>query len=269
MSVFDSVVRVQTPSENTANDSRLPHPSSLFWADIAGPAALAGTAGADCELVHGDRFQQTNGHHVEEITGGQKHTVAGDQTLVIGGKQKETITGYCYQNIIGPQLVTNHSVRNETRMARATLVYGDFFVDDNPPPEGAGGGGRWYYADYFLTNTVILNHEIDTTKVDLHTAHVEAAVLLHAEAKAVHTEFGFVNFQTAANKEDIAATKDEVDGLNSAVSAMNTEVKAINTDLAALNQSFEPVNQKIGVLRTTAEVQMNELPEFGLFVLAP
>jgi len=269
MGVFDSVRRIQRPGAKLSEDRNLPNSASLSWGRVTDSGALAGTTGDDCELVHEDRWQQLNGFHTEKITGNHRLTVHGDQTVVIHGKHNETIVGHCYQNIIGPHVITNHEVLNETRMARCTLVYGSFFVNDNPTPEGGGGGGRMFWADYYLSAS-ILNHEIDTTKVEYHTAHGEAAVLMHAEAKGLHGEWGLLNFQKALDKVEVdPASKEEVAGLKEEITAMNSVVSATNTDLTVLNQKINAVDQQIGVLRTTAEIYVNYVPEFGTFVLAP
>lgn len=266
MSAFDGLVRVRPRVITASADSTLPNPSLLSWTGIAESAALANTAGADCELVHEDRWQRTNGQHIENIAGSQRHTVQGDQTIIVDGKHKETIVGECLQNVIGPHLVANHADRHETRMARCTLTYGSFFVDDNPP---SGGGGRWTYANVFMSYALLLNHEIDVSKVDLHGVHVEGVPGFHLESKGIHTECGLYNNGDAVYKDETAADKDEAAALKTAVSAMNSEVGIINADLHVLNEKIRAVDQETRALRLTADVYINSGTEFGTFIMAP
>lgn len=127
MGVFDSVTKVKCQVPDPLTDHTLPASRSLGWTAITTPAALAGTMGAHCELVHGDRWHLVHGSHTENITRHQQRTVGGNRTIRVAGNHKETIAGNCYQNIIGPHIVTTQNVVNETRMGPRTQVYGDLF----------------------------------------------------------------------------------------------------------------------------------------------
>jgi len=125
MSAFDALTKIKQAVEHPKTDHQLPKSRSLAFKAIAGKAALQGTKGQHCTLVHGDHWNEVKGNEVSNVKLDQKLTVSRHQTIKVVGNHKETIVGKVYQNIIGPHIVQNNAVRNETRLAKFTLVYGD------------------------------------------------------------------------------------------------------------------------------------------------
>jgi hypothetical protein len=117
MSAFDAMTKIKRMTSDPLTDHTLPNSRSLAWAHITTPAAVAGTLGFHCDLVHGNYWHDIRGDHDLRVTA--------DQTIKVMGKHKETLVESCYQNIVGPHIVQNHNPRNETRMAKFHLVYGE------------------------------------------------------------------------------------------------------------------------------------------------
>lgn len=116
MSTFGSNTITDRAVADPRTDHVLPNPRALSWELIATPVALRGVEGQHCQLVHGDYWREIKGNQILEIER--------DQNITIEGKHKETIGQDCYQNIVGPHLVTNHSVRNELALGRWIRIYG-------------------------------------------------------------------------------------------------------------------------------------------------
>src|SRR5215472_14467182 len=119
MRVFDATTKVKTAVSDPLTDHKLLHPKSLSWGAITSPSAVAGTNGAHCDLVHGDQWHEIKGNH--------KQNIQQNQTIKVVGKHKETLVDSCYQNIIGPHIVLNNDVRNETRLGVFTKTSGFYW----------------------------------------------------------------------------------------------------------------------------------------------
>jgi hypothetical protein len=61
--VFGGSTKISRAVADPGTDKTLPSSGSLSWGGITGASAVAGTTGADCKLVNGDRWQQVNGNH--------------------------------------------------------------------------------------------------------------------------------------------------------------------------------------------------------------
>ena len=209
MGVFDTATRVKRIVEDPRTDHKLPHPASLSWEAISGPTALPDTTGVHCELVHGDRSYQINGNHTESVTASQKHTVGGNQTMQVGGNHKETIVGTCSQSIIGPHLVVNHAVRNETALAAYTKTFGDFEQHDD-------NSGHFMYADallertYFLGNIELIEMDLAGIGVYAQGASASGVALADIEWKTIHMEEHVVHHEEHAFTSDFHLVKAEV-----------------------------------------------------------
>jgi len=93
MSVFDASTKTGREVKDPLSDKTLPPPASLSWKTITTPAALAGTVGIDCKLVHGNRFQQIDQSMTENYGGNVTTTIGSNQTRTIGGDQKMVVAG--------------------------------------------------------------------------------------------------------------------------------------------------------------------------------
>jgi len=259
MSAFDAVSRTRRAVADPDTDRRLPEARSLSWTAITQSAALNGTMGAHAELLHGDRWQQTDGNHTESVLGNQLHTVKGNQSIVIGRNHKETLVKHCWQNIIGPHLVTNHSVRNETRMGNCDTVYGDWYVHDD------AHDGRFFLADTYFKSATVMSFEVDTLfKVEIHGVHLEAAPL-HIELKALKAEFDVSDNEFSVLPEETKVSGAEVNGLKDTIHGMKAKIAAADSGLAAVRQDVRLIEQEVGGLCTATKLCMHSLPHTGPF----
>jgi Gp5 C-terminal repeat (3 copies) len=128
MGVFSAQTKVGRAVADPKSDRVLPPSGALTFSAIATPAALAGTVGVDCKLVHGDRWQQITGSVTEFVSGSvltnilQNHTlnVTGNRTKQVTGNHTETICGVCNESMLGPHMQTNVGPRNNTLVAPRT-----------------------------------------------------------------------------------------------------------------------------------------------------
>lgn len=177
MSVFDSTIKIPRSVTDPGTDHALPSPASLSWQAINTAHALGSQNAADCELLHGDHCRHITGDQTENIASDAKHTVDGSQTIRIIGKHKETIVQSCLQNFIGPQIVLNQTVRNETHLGARTLVYGAFLNKDD-------ASGDVQYAGSLFEHTNVFNFEFSNSKLEVQPLHIELKGL-HVEGELI------------------------------------------------------------------------------------
>ena len=125
MSVFDGQIKTKLAVADPRTDHTLPNSRSLSFKGITGVTALEGTKGQHCNLVHGEHWHEVRGTEINNIKLDQVSTITRDHTIKVCRNHKETLVGKCYQNMIGPHIVQNNNVRNETRLAKWHLTYGD------------------------------------------------------------------------------------------------------------------------------------------------
>jgi hypothetical protein len=163
MGVFDGTIKVKRVVPDPATDHKLSHSGSLSFESITKDTALAGTKGRHCDLVHGD--------HWHEVRGSEKSTIFSDQTITVRGNHKETLVGNCYQNIIGPHIVQNNTVRNETRLGKFHLVYGD-------NEQTSDNSSDYSVVANSMSFIFLFNLECDAiAKIEFAMVHVETKVL--------------------------------------------------------------------------------------------
>ncbi len=260
MTPFNSSTRISRAIKDPGTDCKLPSVQSLSWKSIATSTALKTTKGVYSELLHGNRCQQTNGNHTEIITGNQRHTVEGNQTISVGGNHKETIVEHCSQSIIGPHLVTNHTVRNETRMGSCSTIYGLLTIYDHVHD------GRFFYADTYYRSADVMSFELDSVgKAELHGVHVEFAPV-HVEVKAFKAEADLLDFSGAIFEEATPVTSSEMTAVKSRVHGMTNTISLDHLKLGAVKQDFHLVEQKVGALSVGQKLSMHSLPQTGPFV---
>jgi hypothetical protein len=275
MTVFNGITSVKRAVMDPGTDHRLQSPRSLSWAAITTPTALTGTTGDHCDIVHGDRSYRFTGSRTETITGDHKHSVGGNQTIMIGGKHKETIVQDCNQSYIGPHLVTNHTVRNETRMASCNTCYGNWWVNDNPDQcetidgeEYCGQGGRWYYADTYYQFTRILNHELATSKVEAHGVHVEVGAA-HAAAKLFHCEFDLTHPSGYLNDDQIFITREQYNAVDLTIYGSEQKVHMFDTSVETVQSVIKSLSIENAAVHSGNELAVHSLPRIGTFIPPP
>ncbi len=202
MSAFDAKTRTMRTATDPGTDPTLPPPKSLSWMSIASRTALFGTEGEHCELINGDLRQK--------IDSNQKTHILQDQAIGIDGKHKETIAEDCHQNFIGPQTVTNHTVRNETALGRYTKVWGLATCEEDHSDYMKTFPSHWEQYDYSedrhdmdnlyttdASSTTVLQFQVDAVQmgagvaqgvINVGEAEVEFS---HAELRLFHFELHY------------------------------------------------------------------------------
>lgn len=223
MSVFNSVTTVRRMVADSLTDKSLPESRGLSWVGIAQESALSGTVGVHCELIHGDWWQQTSGAHSGRIVGHQHCVIGSDQTIKISGNHKETIVRNCYQNIVGPHTVVNHTVRSETRMGKCTTTYGiDTIQDDHD--------GRMEYADGLYELALASNVELASTKLSVQPFHVELKAI-HLYASLVQPFAPIFDVVEKLHKMKETVFLNKLTSLRASISTLKDDLNLINTQL--------------------------------------
>lgn len=223
MSAFDGKNRIARMVVDPTTDHTLPNSKSLSWKAITTPVALSGTKGAHCELVHGDKWRELKGNHTENI--------GANQTIKVVGDHKETLVGKVYQNIIGPHIVSNQTVRNETRMGAYSEVYGDLTRWDD-------ANGDMLYCDTLYHHTNIFDFEYCTSKVEVTPVHLEVKAA-HLALSLVEAQASWVNLQNATLDVELFTTAGQI-------SAFNFNSDGVKVHATTLQKFWVGVTQIIG-----------------------
>jgi hypothetical protein len=124
--VFGGSTKISRAVPDPGTDKSLPSSGSLSWGGITGASAVAGTTGADCKLVNGDRWQQVNGNHTENVSTNVLTTIQGNVTRSVLGNEDFTTAGDVTRTIVG--------MLNETLVAgQSTSCVGPFNRTDVAP----------------------------------------------------------------------------------------------------------------------------------------
>jgi hypothetical protein len=248
MSAFDASTKIKREVSDPLSDHKLPHPKSLSWTGITAPTAVKGTKGAHCDLVHGDQWNEINGNHNENILR--------NQTLKVVGKHKETLVESCYQNIIGPHIVLNNNVRNETRLGVFTKTYGENWTHEHD-------WGNVSQMDRNYQNIIALQLANTTTNIESQGVHIEGvgvhgeAVLCHGEIKLFHAEENLIHFSDDAifSNQDkpldnrFKEVYNTVDLVSNRVKGVESQTKAVENKVSAVSSrthSLEYVTRGMG-----------------------
>jgi len=214
MSAFDALTKIKQAVTHPKTDHLLPKSRSLAFKTITDKAALQGTKGQHCELTHGD--------HWKELKGNEVSNVRLDQKITIKGNHKETLVGRCYQNIIGPHIVQNNNVRNETRLGKYTEIYG---CNEEQKDQDGDISYKCNNNEVILWNNAI--HGVDIAIVawalalygiSTYAAAVDlSAILVHSEAllqsneiHASHTEVHVADLPLAVEHAEVVLTSNEM-----------------------------------------------------------
>ncbi len=260
MGVFDAKTKTKLAVPDPITDHALPNSKSLSFKAITQPAALAGTKGQQCNLVHGDRWHEVRGSEIENVIVDQKSTISRHQTILVKGNHKETFVGKCYQNIIGPHTVLNNTVRNETRLGTFTKVYGENWTHEH-------SWGNVSQMDQNYQNIWVLQMANTTMNIESQGLHLEGVLVhgevvgVHGEAMGLHAEVTLIHFQN--------------DIINADDKAMDLRLKDIETDLHSAElhiklaeSSTELLKVRIGVMELANLIHMYD-SIFGTGLVIP
>ena len=233
MGVFDGKIATKLKVTDPLTDHTLPHPRSLSFKSITETTALTGTKGSQCHLLHGDHWNEIKGNHIENI--------AQNQTIKVVGKHKETLVGKCYQNIIGPHVVQNNDVRNETRLDRFNLVYGQNELT-------SAQVGNLSVLGVLGSAVLLCDFEFAAIKVEF--------TPVHAEFKLVHYTMDILDEQVATTSVQLAGTsvQSAVTSISAAGNTVTVDANRLATSVSETLTSLQ--NTWVGVARINAGMHL-------------
>jgi len=236
MGVFDGTVKIGRTVADPGTDHSLPPCGALSFGGIKAVTALSGTNGADACLITGNKWQQLNGKHTENVTMDHLLTIVGNRQEMVSGNHTHTIVGHTNATHVGVHNQTNVAPRNDTFVHTRTENHSEQEHQNQPT-------GRNEVTASEHTST----HEESHTKLEEHTAtgfkfeavgmnfetqvtNVESKMVnvgfhgISAEAKLMHHKSELFEERLQAFATDVVAVK-----LRAAV----THAKAIAADLNA------------------------------------
>jgi hypothetical protein len=234
MGVFAGDTKVSRAVADPATDHKLPDSKSLSFRAITRDTALSGTKGQHCNLTHGDEWDELKGTRTENVAVDHKQTVKGDQTIRIWKDHQETIVGNCYQNIIGPHIVQNNNVKNETALGAYTKTFGSFDVQDDHD-------GHFVYAAVLMSRVYLFDFEFYGSKVEID--------LLLMQAMVAALTFG-------VTQATVSVYQNSLDGVHLTQKFMLQEIKNVASDIAAWASH-------IGLGEGDMRCIMNACPDIG------
>ncbi len=211
MGVFDAKTKIKLAVPDPITDHTLPNSKSLSFTAITQPTALDGTKGQRCSLDHGDHWHEVRGTETHNVIVDQKSTISRHQTILVKGNHKETLVGKVYQNIIGPHIVQNNTVRNETRLGTYVKTHGNFEVQDDHD-------GHFVYSSILMERCYVFDFEYYTSKVEID--------LLLAQAMFMALTFG-------VTQATISVFQNSLDSVHLSTKFMLQEIKNMGSDIAA------------------------------------
>src|SRR5262249_18613080 len=152
-----------------------------------------------------------------------KSTISRHQTIVVKGNHKETFVGRCYQNIIGPHIVQNNTVRNETRLGTFTKVYGENWTHEHSWGNVSQMGQNYQ-------NITVLQMANTTTNIESTGTHIEGVgvhgelCLVHGEAKLLHGEITVIHFQNDIINQSDKEMENRLKAIESSINAAELRI---------------------------------------------
>jgi hypothetical protein len=218
MAIFSGSTKTKRAVADPETDDTLPSSGALSWGGITGESAVAGTTGADCKLVNGDRWQQISGNHTENIdidlqstvSGNQVHTVTGNETIQIAGNATRDIIGNLTTSIIGAEIRSNIGVQNYTYVAPTSRMHAG--------ERGTEESGGFFESVHMQYEWHLFAGEINAVKMEQTLTELTYVLLktegVSFETKAVEIANGVHGLKIEAGEMSalIKAAKSEVDG---------------------------------------------------------
>jgi hypothetical protein len=238
MAVFGGNAKITRAVNDPGTDDTLPSPGALSWGGITSASGVAGTTGAEAKLVHGDRWQQIDGAFTESVGADLKTTVMGGKTVTVTQDHNETVMGNTLQTMIGPQIVTNMNVRNETRAVTHLHTHGDNFFQYGPD-------NAFHYCETNMGAWIFMfETEVEHTEVALH----------HLEFKIVGHNY-FSGIETA-----VSAIKSENEPMSLKAALLALHLMTAKADVKALEAKVGVLQPNIVACAPMAGVDPNPTP---------
>lgn len=230
-SVFAGEIIVPRAVADPGTDHSLPPSGSLSYGSITSLTALAGTDGVNTSLITGDKWQQLNGQHTENVSENHLLTIQGNRQEMISGDHTHTIVGNTNATHIGTHNQTNISPRNDTFAHTRTEVHSEEEHQQQPT-------GRKESTAEESTNT----------EKESHFKQFEYMVTgVSMEAKVVATEYKRVAVGVVNMGADFVVMKSSSKAFEENLGALASEVKGVKLKAAASHAKAVAANLNAGL----------------------
>lgn len=218
MGVFDKSTKTGRKVKDPGTDNGLPAGGALNYGAVPSATAVSGCTGIDAQLIHADKWVQIDANHTEKITGNVLEKIGINQKIMVGGDQTETISGTCNETIIGPHIISNLNVFNETRIGAHIQHHGGIQWVHDKEDEWHYGGLQWTFYS--------IMHEIEIDHLELAAGH--------NEVKGQHNYFSVNDNSAVLFKFETKALNAEADGADANVKGAQGDVKGMEGKAGAL-----------------------------------
>jgi hypothetical protein len=221
MSAFDALTKIKQAVTHPKTDHTLPKSRSLAFKAITEKAALQGTKGQHCTLVHGDHWNEVKGNQRENIKKNHHQTVNGNSNISIDGTHEKKIMKGYNRNVIGPELTVNIAPKVSTFVEPFTELHSSPHTENSDDLfEVKFFAGEWHSIHFEA-------HDLD---ISIHPFEYELAVhhfeIHELETKVDVTKFGlhFLKAETGGFRNTFNAFWNEVSGAGAQARAAQANV---------------------------------------------
>jgi hypothetical protein len=223
MGVFDGATKVKRAVPDPETDHTLPPGGALSWGAVPSAGGLAGTTGADCKLVHGDRWQEIDGSMTENFKNDVKTRIIQDEKHAVLGNQVLSVIGNVTATIHGATTTLNSGPVDRTYVSDTI----EQFSSAHHQEEKQG----LYEWKYFNGEINILHQSTEGIRLEL----TEVGCALQDYKCEV------VNMET-----QVKELKNGVKGLHSEVNGFSDFISALHTELSGAQAKGRGIEAKAG-----------------------
>jgi hypothetical protein len=229
MAVFDKIVKIKRAVPDPQKDQTLPQLGALNLKSITSVTALAGTTGVDACLIQGNKWQQLNGQHTENVSQDHLLTILGNRQEMVAGNHTHTIVGNTNATHVGVHNHTNISPRNDTFVHTRTEMHSEQECQQQPT-------GRTESTANETTSTQneqhfqLLKMEVTGTAIEATTLKTEYKQIA-VDVTNMGTDFVLMEAESKGFHSNLAALATDIHG--GKIKAAATHIKAIGGNLNA------------------------------------
>jgi hypothetical protein len=225
MVVFAKATKIARSVTDPLNDHKLPPSKALAWGGIKGPAALAGTTGADAKLVHGDRWQQIIGsetvsisqNYTMTIMQNEAYTVLANRTTTVAGNYTKLIVGVYNHTTVNAHVQLNVSVTNTTFLSPKVVVYASPHNSSQPTS----------LLEYIQTNSKSFWYK--------------------GEAALIKIDLGGEKLEGWLHKTDLKAMATKLIGIKNKVNPLEVKVNTLEQQINTLQSKLSVVQPSVAI----------------------
>ena len=223
MGVFAGNTQIARRVADPITDDTLPSPGSLSWSAITTPAALAGTVGQDCMLVHGSVWRQIQGMETEFIGGDHMVTVMKTETYTIVKDQILTISGHRIRTVMGNTTDTTIGSHTGVQVGPDNKLNVGPNTETHCAPKAKTDPTSFFDTISNIFFTYILNIEAALAKVEIFVNY---------------TGFTLSKFEAVVIKSEAVGMENSAEGGNLFLCGLENKLDALATRIQAIQPSI-------------------------------